>query len=56
MANDALNFPPGCTSDDVDNAWGTQCPIDERDPDAEYDRWRDRELNEENENESDVQS
>ena len=34
MTSDALNYPPGCTSDDVDNAWGAQCPIDERDPDA----------------------
>ena len=35
MTSDALNYPPGCTSDDVDNAWGTQAPFDERDPD----RW-----------------
>ena len=42
MTSDALNYPPGCTSDDVDNAWGTQLPVDERDPDADYDRWRDR--------------
>jgi hypothetical protein len=46
MTSDALNYPPGCTSDDVDNAWGTQAPIDERDPD-DY---------KEDEDESDVQS
>ena len=33
MPNDSSNLPDGCTSDDVDNAWGTQFPIDERDPD-----------------------
>ena len=42
MTPDACNLSPGCTSDDVDNAWGTQFPVDERDPDADYDRWRDR--------------
>lgn len=27
------NLPPNCTSDDVDNAWGTQLPVDQRDSD-----------------------
>ena len=39
-------LPDGCTSDDVDNAWGTQCPIDERDPDA----WENEDYRWENEN------
>ena len=28
------NLPPGCTAEDIDNAWGTQFPVDQRDPDA----------------------
>lgn len=28
------NLPDGCKVEDIDNAWGTQFPVDERDPDA----------------------